>query len=131
MKIVVLPQSGYVLLLDNSAVYFSFFVLLAVCLGPAGPRCAHQQWYFTVVVFNCLRNCCCRDDALNKRPLEDGPLSSVILLRDSTDATEAGDRSFGVRYCQCGGKKRSSRIADEGTERRVHQVLVRVLVHVL
>lgn len=130
MKIVVLEQSGWVHVLDNSLVSCSFLVLLAASPGPAGPCCAQQKWFFTAVFLNCSHNCCCRDDAFHKRSLEDGPLEGVILLSDSTDATEAGDRRKSVGFCQCGGNTRSSQRVPKGTDKRVQQVLVQVLVHV-
>lgn len=107
--------------LDNSVVSCSFFVLLAVCLGVAGSRCAQQKWSPIAVSFNWLLSWPCRYDAPNKSALRHGILEVVIYLSDLEYDTEAGERKKTVGYCQCEGEERCSRILPDGTKQQVEQ----------
>ena len=60
----------------------------------------------------------------------DGVLEVVIVLSDSTNSTEAGDKRKSARFCQCRGERRSSRIVPKATDNRAQQVLVHVHAHV-
>ena len=111
---------------DKSVLYCSFLDLLATATAAAGPRCAQHKWGPTAIVFDNLRNWLCRGDATNRRAHEDGDLDAVIVLSDSTEGTEAGERRKSVGYCQCGGQQRRSRIVSEGTANRVQQVRAEV-----
>lgn len=122
MKIIVLPQSGYLFQHDNSAVSCSFVVLLAVCLGAAGSRCAQLKWGPIAVSFNCLLSWPCRYEAPKKSDLRHGVLDVVIDLSDSEDGTHAGERRKNTAYCQCEGEERWSRILPDGTKKLVQQV---------
>ena len=93
-----------------------------LCLAEGAPYCGF--------VLTVLHNWPCRDGAFNKTSVGDGVLEVVIVLSDSTNNTEAGDKRKSARFCQCRGERRSSRIVPKATDNRAQQVLVHVHAHV-
>lgn len=120
MKIIVLPKSSYVVLLENSVGSCSFHVLSAVSLGAAGSCCATQNW--SPILFNWLLSWPCRCDGVKESAQRHGVVEVVIDLSDSEDYTKAGERTKTAGYCQCEGAERSSRILDDGTKRQAQKV---------